>query len=132
LQQQQPPKIYRIARIISAAILVVVALRHLVLAAQGDGNVMRHWNFVAVNIALAIMLIMKPRWAFWAILAVGAQQMWSHGLDLSQSFLGSAPLDWSSLAVCLFFPTVATILFIERQDEKERSETTGEVVIDDR
>jgi hypothetical protein len=112
-------KFYRGARIASAAVLVAVAVRHVVLAASGDGSVPRHVVFVAVNVALAALLVWKPRWSFWPALALGAQQMWSHGLELSGSFLGTAPLDWRSLVVCLFFPTLVTILFIERREEDE-------------
>ena len=45
-----------------------------------------------------------------------------HGLDLSRSFTGDGGLDWASLAVCLFFPTLATVLFMERSEEAEAAE----------
>ena len=114
-----PSKLYRAARAVSAALLVLVAARHVMLALQGEGSVARHWVFVPINVGLAALLVWRPRWAFYPALLLSAQQMWSHGLSLSQSFLGTAPLDWVSLAVCLFFPTLVTILFIERQEETE-------------
>ncbi len=127
----EPKPIYRVLRLVSAILLAGTAVRHVVLVAAGQGNTLRHVAFVVINLLLAALLIKKPRWAFPAILVVGAQQMWSHGLDLSRSFLGTAPLDWVSLAVCLFFPTVATILFIERQDENEHV-PEGDIVVDER
>ncbi len=116
-----PAKLFRTARIISAVLLAATAVRHVVLAVAREGNVARHFVFVGLNIGLAALLVMRPRWAFWAALALGAQQMWSHGLDLSRSFLSTVPLDWSSLAVCLFFPTLVTILFIERQTDRKKT-----------
>jgi hypothetical protein len=71
------------------------------------------------------LLVWQRRWAFWFALALTAQQMWSHGLDLAQSFNGSTALDWRSLLVCLFFPTLDTILFIERSDEAERAQSSS-------
>src|SRR4051812_30338978 len=106
---------YQWIRRLAASVLTLVAIRHVVLAITGQGDVVRHWVFVGINLGLAALLVLRPRWAFWASIAVGAQQMYSHGLDLSRSFLGSATLDWPSLAVCLFFPTLVTMLFIERR-----------------
>lgn len=113
------PRVYRFIRIVSAAALVVTALRHVMLAVQAEGSVLRHWLFVVVNVALAALLVKKHRWAFWPTIALTVQQLYSHGLSLADSFNGSVPLDWVSLVVCLFFPTLATILFIERQEEDE-------------
>ena len=111
--------LFRAARIVSAVLLALAAVHHVMQAVAGEGSVARHWLFVPINAGLAALLVWKPRWAFWPALALTVQQMWSHGLDLSRSFLGTAPLDWVSLAVCLFFPTLVTILFIERQEHAE-------------
>lgn len=116
--------VYRAVRIASAALLVGTAVRHVVLAMRGDGDVMRHWLFVPINVALAALLVYRPRWAFYPALALAIQQTWSHGLDLSRSFLGTQPLDVISLAVCLFFPTLVTILFIERSEDAEADAET--------
>ncbi len=111
------PSTYRAIRVGAAIVFVGVALRHAVLAVSGDGDVARHWIFVPIDVALAALLVLRPRLAFWPAIALSVQQMASHGLLLSRSFLGTVPLDWVSLAVCLFFPTLVTILFIERQDD---------------
>ena len=111
--------VYRVSRLVAAVLMVGVAARHVTQALAGDGSVARHWVFVVINLGLAALLVFRHRWAFWPALVLGAQQMWSHGNDLSGSFLGSAPLDLPSLAVCLFFPTLITILFIERREPDE-------------
>jgi hypothetical protein len=108
--------LYGRIRLGAAVLLCGAAVWHAVLAARGGGSALGHGLFVALNLALAALLVLRPRWAYWPSIALGAHQMWSHGLDLSRSFLGDAPLDWASLAVCLFFPTLVTILFVERQD----------------
>lgn len=112
--------VFRVSRIVAAVLLLAVAVRHVLQAIAGEASVTRHWLFAAINVGLAALLVWRHRWAFWPALALTVQQMWSHGLDLSRSFLGGVPIDWSSLAVCLFFPTLITILFIERREEDER------------
>ena len=111
--------LFRGVRIASAVVLAGAAVFHVVKAMAGQGDVLRHWMFVPINAAVAALLVWRPRWAFWPALALTIQQMASHGLDLSRSFLGTEPLDWVSLAVCLFFPTLVTVLFIERQELAE-------------
>lgn len=108
---------FRVIRWIAAAALVPTACFHAWLAIRGDGDVARHWVFVGLNLGLAALLVFKPRWAFYPAIALTVQQLWSHGQSLSDSFLGSGSLDWVSLAVCLYFPTLVTILFIERGEE---------------
>lgn len=112
---------FRVIRILLAAALVPTACFHVLLAIRGQGDVARHWIFVAINLGLAALLVLKPRWAFYPAIALTLQQLWSHGQSLSDSFVGSAPLDWVSLAVCLYFPTLVTILFIERGEAAEAS-----------
>lgn len=114
-----PLKLYRSIRIASAVLLAAAAVRHVVLAVGADGSAARHVAFVLISAALAALLVWRPRWAFWPAIALSVQQMWSHGLELSGSFLGTEPLDWASLAVCLFFPTLVTVLFIERRELAE-------------
>ena len=117
--------VYRSIRIASAVLLVAAAVRHVVLAVGAEGSITRHWIFVPINVALAALLVWRPRWAFWPAIALSAQQMWSHGLELSGSFLGTEPLDWASLAVCVFFPTLVTVLFIERRELAEAEAEAG-------
>lgn len=116
------PPIYRLARVVSAVLLAAIAALHVHQAIAGNGSALRHWLFVALNLGLGALLVWRHRWAFWPALVLTIQQLGSHGLELARSFNGDAPLDWRSLAVCLFFPTLVTVLFIERGDEKERAE----------
>jgi len=117
-----PARIYRLARVVSAVVLAATAVWHVVLVVRHEGDAARHGLFVVVNLALAALLVLRHRWAFYPTLALTAQQLASHGLDLSRSFTGDGGLDWASLAVCLFFPTLATVLFMERSEEAEAAE----------
>jgi hypothetical protein len=122
-----PSNLYRAARRIAAVLLVAVAVLHVVQAFAPNEPTVRHSVLVGVNTGLAALLVWRQgKWAFWPALVLSGQQMYSHGLDLSRSFTGAAPLDWASLAVCLFFPTIATILFIERgEEDEEADQVTG-------
>jgi hypothetical protein len=104
-------------------ILVTVAVRHVLLATTGASDgASRQWLFAVVNVGLAGVLVVRHRAGFWPALCLGILEVGTHGLDLSKSFLGSAPLDVPSLAVCLFYPTLVTILYLERADAKEKEE----------
>jgi hypothetical protein len=107
---------YRAVRHVSAALLAGAAVFHVSAAATGGPGATRHGVFVGINLALAGLLVFRARWAYYPALALAIQQTYSHGLDLSKSFLGTAPLDKVSLAVCLFFPTLVTLLYMERQE----------------
>ena len=120
-----PSKFYRTARQIAGVLFIAIAVRHAVQAFSPGEPAVRHAVFVLVNAAMATLMLWQHRWAFWPALALTAQQMWSHGLDLSRSFNSDGPLDWPSLAVCLFFPTLDTILFLERQERHEQEDDQG-------
>lgn len=106
---------YRRLRSVAALLLVVSATNHARLALAGDPSVPRHVLFVAINLALAVMLVRFPRYALVATSVLLLQQMTSHGSDLVRSMRGPGPLDLASLAVCLFFPALVTVLVLERR-----------------
>lgn len=107
---------YQIGRVVSAVILVADAIRHGVLLATTQVGQAKHGLFLVLNIGLAVVLIKRPRWAFWPTILITVEELATHGLSLSASFLGTAPLDKIAIAVCLFWPTLATILYLERTD----------------
>ena len=93
----------------------VSAARHAWLAIEGDPSVARHEVFVAINLGLAILLARWPRQALYGAALLSIQQMYSHGSALVASIRGPGPFDFSSLAVCLFFPTLIALLVTERR-----------------
>ena len=104
-----------IARFVAALFLGVSAIRHIVLAIQGDASVARHWLFVAINLGLAILLVRWPKTALYATAILSVQQLYSHGTELVKSIEGPGPFDYASLGVCLFFPALIVLLVMENR-----------------
>lgn len=105
-----------------AALLAVTALNHARLAVAGAGNVTRHEVFVGLNLALALLLVARPRWALVPAALLAVQQLYSHGSDLLTSVREPGPLDWASVGVLVFFPALLTLLVVERRRTGRRPE----------
>jgi hypothetical protein len=105
----------RLARLTCAGLLVVASLSHARLASAGGAHVHRHELFVGLNLALATLLALRPRWALVPAMLLSVQQLWSHGTDLVGSLRGPGPLDWASAGVVVFFPALVTLLVVERR-----------------
>jgi hypothetical protein len=112
---RSPRAALRLGRVVCAVLLAVTAVNHARLAAAGAGSVARHELFVVLNLALALLLVRKPRWALVATLALALQQLTSHGADLLESLRGPGPVDWASAGVLVFFPALITLLIAERR-----------------
>lgn len=110
-----PSALFGRARLGFAALLGVTALNHARLAATGAGNVARHEVFVGLNLALAWLLVARPRWALLAAALLSVQQLYSHGSDLLASIHEPGPFDWASVGVLVFFPALLTLLVVERR-----------------
>ena len=109
------PPLLRLARLTCAGLLVVAATSHARLAAAGGAHVLRHELFVGLNLALATLLVLRPRWALLPTALLSIQQLSSHGSDLVDSVRGPGPFDWASLGVLVFFPALLTLLVVERR-----------------
>ena len=103
------------ARLVFAALLAITALNHGRLAAAGGANVTRHGVFVGLNLALAWLLVARPRWALLPAALLSVQQLYSHGSDLVRSTREPGPFDWASVGVLVFFPALLTLLVVERR-----------------
>lgn len=110
-----PPRTYLAIRVGAALLLAVTAVRHFVLAIEGQGSVPRHWVFVVINVTLAALLVRLPRAALVPTIALSAQQLFSHGGDFVRSLHDAGPTDWISLGVCVFFPGLVASLVLERR-----------------
>ena len=105
----------RLARLTSASLLALAALNHARLALGGGAHGLRHGLFVGLNLTLATLLVLRPRWALPAAALLSAQQLWSHGTDLVDSIRDPGPFDWASVLVLAFFPALITLLVVERR-----------------
>lgn len=104
-----------------AALLVAAAVNHAVLAARGEGDVVRHEVFVGIDAAAAVLVAASPRWAVYPVALLAAQQALSHGGDLVASIQRGGPFDWASLGVLVFFPALVIALVIERRRRAGRT-----------
>ena len=107
------------ARVASASLLAVTALNH-ALKAPGADDAPRHAWFVVINVALALLLLLRPRWALVPTTLLTVQQLQSHGTELFRSLRDpSLAFDWASLGVLLFFPLLLLVLVIERRSSSQ-------------
>jgi hypothetical protein len=113
--KRMPTPLFARARLVFAGLLAVTALNHARLAATGAGNVARHEVFVGLNLALAWLLVARPRWALLPAALLSVQQLYSHGSDLLRSIHEPGPFDWASVGVLVFFPALLTLLVVERR-----------------
>lgn len=109
------PRFTRIGRGIGAALLAATAVNHARLAAAGAGDVARHEVFVGLNLGLAVLLVVRPRWALAPTAVLSLQQLVSHGSDLVASLREPGAVDWASAGVLVFFPALLTLLVVERR-----------------
>ena len=105
----------RLARLTCAGLLALTAVHHARLAWSGGAHALRHGLFVGLNLALATLLVVRPRWALPAAALLAAQQLWSHGRDVLDSIRDPGPFDGASVLVLVFFPALLTLLFVERR-----------------
>jgi hypothetical protein len=95
--------------VVSAALFALAAVNHVVLAVRHDGDVPRHWVFAGIDLAAALVVASKRRWAIYPIAALALQQAWSHGSDFVRDG------DLTSLGVLVFFPILLVTLVVERR-----------------
>jgi hypothetical protein len=111
---------FRALHVVFAVMLAIAAANHALLASRGQGVVWRHELFVGVNLVLALLLVVRPRWALAPIAILSIQQIPSHGTDFVKS-LSEPVTDWPSLGVVFFFPAVITLLVVERRRDRPGS-----------
>ena len=107
--RRRPAALWR-ARLIGATLIALAAAHHGRLAILGVGDVARHEVFVGLDLALATLVAVKPRWAIAPIALLSVQQSWSHGSDLVDSLRGPGPFDVVSALVIVFFPALLALL----------------------
>jgi len=72
--------------------------------AQVNAAAWRHLVFVGIDIALAVLLLWRPRWLIAPVAIVTAQASWSHGHGLWNAWHSARQVDWVSVAVFLYLP----------------------------
>jgi hypothetical protein len=107
--------------------LVLVAVMHVVKAATGDGDVVRHLVFVVLDGGLGVLVVVRPRWALVPAVILFVQQLGTHGRDLVRGMRGEAPFEVGDLAVMIFFGALIALLFRARRDQGGSTVSSGSV-----
>ncbi len=110
-----------------AAAFALAALFHIAaLGAPSIGEsspVWRHALFVAVNAALCVLMVRRPRWFPYAFTLLCAQQLYSHAVSFVHVLADQRRMDWASLVVLLAMPVVTALLWMDAVSSPPRSTT---------
>ena len=96
-----------LAAVYHAAALVVPRI-------TSHGAPWRHALFIGIDLAVAVLLIQRPRWFAGAFGVLTLQQLFSHGNRLFYDWLRGGQVAWVSLGVCIALPVIAARLIIDR------------------
>ena len=83
----------------------------------------RHALFVAINLAVAAGVLLRPRGFAFAFAALTAQQVYSHGVTLVLAWRREGRVDWPSVVVLVAMPLVLVLLVRARQRPDSESAT---------
>lgn len=72
----------------------------------------RHALFVGVNAALAVGILVRPKWFLYVFVLFTLEQVWGHGVSLVR-VAGEGRLDWASVVVLVFVPAMLGLLVLD-------------------
>jgi hypothetical protein len=72
----------------------------------------RHGLFVAIDLALAGLMIRRPRWFVWVFALLLVQQAWSHGTSLV-AHARAGGVDVASVVTLVALPVVLILLIVD-------------------
>jgi hypothetical protein len=78
----------------------------------------RHLAFIAIDGALAGLLLRRPRWLVWAYAPLVVQTLNSHGLGAWRIWVDEHRVDWISVAVSIATPTILWFLVMESRGRR--------------
>jgi hypothetical protein len=84
----------------------------------------RHALFVVIDSLCAYGLIKRPKYFIYFFFLFLAQQFYTHGGRLLSQWNDHHTIDWISILVLLFMPTVFIQLIIERKNRETESSVT--------
>ncbi|CAG0951155.1 hypothetical protein ARNL5_00114 [Anaerolineae bacterium] len=74
----------------------------------------RHVVFIGINVILAWLFQVRPRWFIWVHGTLTAQVLYSHGWGAYRLWLGDGRVDWMSVAVSIGAPFLLIALILDR------------------
>lgn len=78
----------------------------------------RHVLFIGINLAVAWLFQVRPRWFVWAYGALTVQVLTSHGWGAIRIWLTERRVDWISVAVSIGAPLLLLALIVERRSAR--------------
>ena len=82
---------------------------------------LRHGVFIAINLAVAVGLFVRPRFFFWLFTALALQQLHSHGSAFAREWSVAHRLDWQSVLVLVIIPLAWLLLLAEYREKRAGS-----------
>ena len=76
----------------------------------GTDPTWRHALFLGINAALAVLIVLRPRWLPVLLAVLAAQQLWSHGRALVDAWKLEHRVDWASVVVVVGIPFALAIV----------------------
>ena len=81
----------------------------------------RHLLFVAINGAVAVLLVRRPAWFAFVFALLALQQLISHGLSGWSVWILERRIDWASVVVVVAVPAIAALLLGEAWTRASRT-----------
>jgi len=78
----------------------------------------RHLVFIAIDGALAELLLRRPWWLVWAYAPLVVQTLNSHGLGAWRIWVNERRVDWISVAVSIATPIILWFLLMESRERR--------------
>ena len=78
----------------------------------------RHLLFIAIDTAVAGLLLYRPRWLIWPYAALAVQQGSSHGVAAWMMWLHDGRIDWISVIDVLGVSLVLALLFVDWRERR--------------
>lgn len=108
----------------SALLFVGAGLYHLygLIASMADpGLAAFHAAFVVIDPVTAYLLLRRPAWFPYAFAVLTIQQIYSHGMEALVAWRAAAAIDYVSLFIIVFMPSLLVIVVYDALLRKSRT-----------
>jgi hypothetical protein len=108
----------------SAILFIGAGLYHLygLIASLADPNLAAfHAAFVVIDPVTAYLLLRRPDWFPYAFALLTIQQIYSHGMEALTAWRASSSIDYVSLFVIVFMPSLFVLVVYDALLQKRRA-----------
>jgi len=79
-----------------------------------------HAAFVVIDPVTAFLLLRRPEWFPYAFALLTAQQIYSHGMEALSAWRAMSAIDYISLVIIIFMPSLLVLLVYDAVHRKSR------------